>query len=226
MDFKHNSVWADFGLGVGMRKILVVALFAVLSGFSAHAKDVQFSPDTFYILGGMESTQVASVTAPRQQLHDTAKDDLSGPNRSQISFESKLPPGSILVRTGERKLYFILPDQQAIMYRVGVGREGFQWSGQNRISRKAVWPSWHPPDVMIQREAARGHIIPDYMEGGPQNPLGARAMYIGDTDFRIHGTTQPWSIGHAVSSGCIRMLNEHVIDLFDRVQIGARVVVE
>ncbi len=211
-----------------MRKTILVALFLALLNFDAQAKDIQFSPDTFTILGGMgtEQTQVTSIASPRQKNRIVQKDDLSGPNRSQIYFETTLPPGSILVRTGERKLYFILPDQQAIMYRVGVGREGFQWSGQNRISRKAVWPSWRPPDVMIHREAAKGHIIPDFMEGGPQNPLGARAMYIGGSEFRIHGTTQPWSIGHAVSSGCIRMLNEHVIELFDMVQIGARVVVE
>ena len=209
-----------------MRRILVAGLFSMLAGVSAQAKQLQFTPGTFAILGGMEDSQVASVAAPRQKYHKAIKDDVYGPTRSQIAFETQLPPGSILVRTGERKLYFILPDHQAIMYRVGVGREGFQWSGQNHISRKAEWPSWHPPDVMIKREAAKGHIIPEFMEGGPQNPLGARAMYIGSSEFRIHGTTQPWSIGHAVSSGCIRMLNENVIELFDMVQIGARVVVE
>jgi lipoprotein-anchoring transpeptidase ErfK/SrfK len=151
---------------------------------------------------------------------------VSGPNRATIDFQSSLAPGSILVRTGERKLYYILPGGQAIMYRVGVGREGFSWQGTNRISRKAEWPDWRPPSVMITREAERGHIIPAFMPGGPQNPLGARALYIGGTEFRIHGTTQPWSIGHAVSSGCIRMLNEHVIDLFNRVDVGAQVVVE
>ena len=209
-----------------MRKFLVAGLFSILAGVSAQAKQIQFSPGTFAILGAMEDSQVASVAAPRQKHHKANKDDASGPNRSQISFESRLPPGSILVRTGERRLYFILPNHQAIMFRVGVGREGFQWSGQNRISRKAVWPSWRPPEVMIKREAEKGHIIPAFMEGGPQNPLGARAMYIGSSEFRIHGTTQPWSIGHAVSSGCIRMLNENVIELFDLVQVGARVVVE
>ncbi len=209
-----------------MRKIVLAALFSVALSIDAQAKDIQFSPDTFTILGGMEQMQVVSVVAPQQKNRALQNDDHYGPNRVQIYFETNLPPGSILVRTGERKLYFILPGHQAIMYRVGVGREGFQWSGQNRISRKAVWPSWRPPEVMIQREAEKGHIIPEFMEGGPQNPLGARAMYLGNTQFRIHGTTQPWSIGKAVSSGCIRMLNEHVIDLFDRAQIGARVVVE
>ena len=112
------------------------------------------------------------------------------------------------------------------MYPIGVGRDGYTWSGSNSITRKAQWPDWRPPPNMIRREAARGHFIPAHMPGGPQNPLGARALYIGSTEYRIHGTTQPWSIGRAVSSGCIRMLNEHVIDLYDQVQVGARVVVE
>jgi lipoprotein-anchoring transpeptidase ErfK/SrfK len=208
------------------KKLLAGFASAALLGHGAQATEIKFSPDSFTILGAMEETQVASATLPIIPKPKNAQDDLSGPNRSIIVFQSMLIPGSILVRTKERKLYFILPDGQAIMYRVGVGREGFQWSGQNQITRKAMWPDWTPPPVMIKREAAKGHIIPDHMEGGPQNPLGARAMYIGSTDFRIHGTTQPWSIGHAVSSGCIRMLNEHVIDLFDRVKIGAKVVVE
>ena len=107
-----------------------------------------------------------------------------------------------------------------------MGREGFTWSGTNVITRKATWPDWRPPQVMLARERAKGHMIPDFMEGGPQNPLGARAMYIGNTEYRIHGTNQAWSIGFAVSSGCIRMLNAEVIDLHSRVKIGAKVVVE
>jgi lipoprotein-anchoring transpeptidase ErfK/SrfK len=137
-----------------------------------------------------------------------------------------MEPGSILVQTAARKLYYVLPGGQAEMYPIGVGREGFTWSGSNVITRKAEWPDWRPPANMIEREAERGHYIPAHMPGGPNNPLGARALYIGDTEYRIHGTTQPWSIGRASSSGCIRMLNEHVVDLYDRVQVGAKVVVE
>ncbi len=192
----------------------------------AHATQIQFAPETFTIIGGIQDTQVASSARPSILPNQISNDDVSGPDRAIINFDTTLTPGSILVRTAERKLYFILPNGQAIMYRVGVGREGFSWSGRNEISRKAVWPKWTPPKVMIKREAERGHIIPEFMEGGANNPLGARALYIGGTDFRIHGTTQPWSIGHAVSSGCIRMLNEHVIDLYDRVKLGAKVVVE
>ena len=209
-----------------MYKYLLCASVAALVLGQADAKPIQFAPDTFVILGAMEDSQFASAAMPNAQPSRNLDDDVSGPNRTVINFETALAPGSILVRTAERKLYFILPDGQAITYRVGVGREGFSWSGHNQISRKAAWPTWTPPKIMIKREAARGHIIPDFMEGGSNNPLGARALYIGGTDFRIHGTTQPWSIGHAVSSGCIRMLNEHVIDLYDRVKIGAKIVVE
>ncbi len=209
-----------------MYKLFLRVSLATVVLTQAHAKTVNFAPDTFYILGAMPDSQIASATMPNAMPNLKSNDEVSGPNRAVINLQSNLTPGSILVRTAERKLYFILPDGQAIMYRVGVGREGFSWSGQNQISRKAVWPNWTPPKVMIKREAARGHIIPEFMEGGANNPLGARALYIGGTDFRIHGTTQPWSIGHAVSSGCIRMLNEHVIDLYDRVKIGAKIVVE
>jgi lipoprotein-anchoring transpeptidase ErfK/SrfK len=209
-----------------MKLSSAVAVWALVLAGPVMSKTIAITPDTFSILGGMSDTQIAMAVSPKQLPNTYAEDDISGPNRAIIDFSTGLAPGSILVRTAERKLYFILPQGQAIMYRVGVGREGFSWSGTNQISRKATWPDWRPPAVMIQREAERGHIIPDFMAGGPQNPLGARAMYIGSTDFRIHGTTQPWSIGHAVSSGCIRMLNEHVIDLFNRVKVGAKVVVE
>ena len=209
-----------------MLKLFGRAAIASLMISNAFAAQIQFAPDTFSVLGAMDGSQVTSSTMPNMTHGKQQLDDMSGPLRAVINFQTSLAPGSILVRTSERRLYFILPNHQAIMYRVGVGRDGFTWSGQNQVSRKAVWPAWTPPAIMITREAERGHIIPDFMEGGATNPLGARALYIGGTDFRIHGTTQPWSIGHAVSSGCIRMLNEHVIDLYDRVKLGAKIVVE
>ncbi len=143
-----------------------------------------------------------------------------------VPFDRGLPPGSILVQTAQRKLYFVLPNHQAVLYPVGVGKEGFQWSGRNHISRKSEWPGWTPPPEMIRREAKKGRTLPAHMVGGTDNPLGARALYLGNTSYRIHGTTAPWSIGTASSSGCIRMLNEHVIDLYNRARIGAVVVVE
>ncbi len=115
---------------------------------------------------------------------------------------------------------------QARRYGVGVGKPGFEWAGNHTVTRKAEWPDWHPPQEMIEREAAKGHFLPARMDGGPQNPLGARAMYLGSTLYRIHGTNAPWTIGYAVSSGCIRMRNEDVVDLYERVKVGTRVMVQ
>lgn len=139
--------------------------------------------------------------------------------------ESKYAPGTLIVRTPERALYYVLEDGKAIRYSVGVGREGFQWNGSSKIVSKQEWPSWTPPKVMIEREAAKGHYIPAFMEGGPGNPLGARALYIGGSIFRVHGTNNEASIGGAVSSGCIRMMNADVIDLYERVKIGSPIYV-
>lgn len=138
---------------------------------------------------------------------------------------SRYAPGSIIVRTPERRLYYVLGSGKARRYKVGVGREGFQWSGTSRIVDKQEWPHWRPPEEMIKREAAKGHNLPEDMVGGPNNPLGARALYIGGTLYRIHGSNDAASIGSASSSGCIRMLNADVMELYDRVKIGARVYV-
>jgi len=138
-----------------------------------------------------------------------------------VPYEAKFKVGTIVVETGERRLYLILPDGKALKYGIGVGRDGFTWSGQHRISRKAEWPDWTPPAAMRKRVPD----LPAHMKGGPQNPLGARALYIGSTLYRIHGTSEPWTIGQAVSSGCIRLTNEDVIDLYERAQVGALVVV-
>ena len=203
-----------------MRILWVLALSAgvALTAEPAAAGKLQFSPDTFEIYGGLSNSPTRGTTKKTRKIsYNGAK---------TVDFRSELAPGSILVRTYDKKLYFILPNGKAIEYMVGVGREGFTWSGRNKVSRKAVWPDWRPPAVMIEREAANGHYIPDFMPGGPDNPLGARALYIGDTEFRIHGTAQPWTIGGNVSSGCIRMLNEEVIDLYERASVGALVVVE
>lgn len=202
-----------------MRKSILAALAAccILMGPPVFAGQIKFDPGMFKIYGGMTGSQTASLYSPQEA---------PGTSRQIVDFYEPMAPGSILIRTGERRLYYVLPDSKAIMYPVGVGREGFTWTGQDEITRKAIWPDWRPPKVMIEREAKKGHVLPAFMAGGPENPLGARALYIGDTEYRIHGTTQPWSIGRAVSSGCIRMMNHEVIDLFNRVQVGATVVVE
>jgi lipoprotein-anchoring transpeptidase ErfK/SrfK len=142
-----------------------------------------------------------------------------------VAYDGKQAPGTIVIDTKRKFLYLVMAGGKARRYGVGVGKPGFGWTGVERITRKAEWPDWTPPRQMITREAAKGHYIPAHMEGGPNNPLGARALYLGDTLYRIHGTNAPWTIGHNVSSGCIRMRNEDVLDLYDRVPVGAKVVV-
>ncbi len=145
--------------------------------------------------------------------------------RQTVDYTGPFKPNTIVVNTAERRLYYIQPNGKALKYGIGVGREGFTWSGVNTITRKAEWPGWTPPPEMIAREKKKGKILPAFMEGGPNNPLGARAMYIGDTLYRIHGTSEPWTIGTAVSSGCIRLTNDDVSHLYEKVRVGARVVV-
>jgi lipoprotein-anchoring transpeptidase ErfK/SrfK len=138
-----------------------------------------------------------------------------------VFFRSTEPPGTIVVHTSQRFLYLVQGNNRAVRYGIGVGREGFQWAGLLKISRKAEWPDWIPPAEMIQRQP----YLPRWMAGGPGNPLGARALYLGNTIYRIHGTNQPHTIGHAVSSGCFRLVNNDVADLYDRVPVGTKVVV-
>lgn len=142
-----------------------------------------------------------------------------------VRYTGKELPGTIIIDTDARFLYLVLSGGKAQRYGVGVGRPGFEWAGTHTVTRKAEWPAWTPPPEMIAREAERGRILPAMMDGGPDNPLGARALYLGDTLYRIHGSNEPWTIGHAVSSGCIRMRNEDVTDLYARVETGTRVVV-
>ena len=142
-----------------------------------------------------------------------------------VSYDSKQAPGSIFIDTNSKFLYLVLGNGQARRYGVGVGKPGFEWAGTHKVSRKSEWPDWRPPAEMIAREAKKGRNLPAFMEGGSENPLGARAMYLGSSLYRIHGTNQPWTIGQAVSSGCIRMRNEDVVDLYERVKIGAKVTV-
>jgi lipoprotein-anchoring transpeptidase ErfK/SrfK len=142
-----------------------------------------------------------------------------------VEYDSAYSPGTLIIDTQERFLYLVEEPGKARRYGVGVGRPGFEWAGEHKVTRKAEWPGWTPPPEMRKREAAQGKILPQHMEGGPENPLGARALYLGDSIYRIHGTNQPWTIGKAVSSGCIRMRNEDVIDLYERVGVGTTVIV-
>ncbi|MBY5448040.1 L,D-transpeptidase [Rhizobium leguminosarum] len=142
-----------------------------------------------------------------------------------VDYDTTEKPGTIVIDTNNRFLYLVMQGGKARRYGVGVGKPGFEWAGAHKITRKTEWPDWTPPSEMISREAAKGHYLPARMDGGAENPLGARAMYLGSTLYRIHGTNAPWSIGSAVSSGCIRLRNEDVVDLYDRVSVGTRVIV-
>ncbi len=141
--------------------------------------------------------------------------------RLMVSYETREAPGSIVIDTPNTQLYYVLGGGKAIRYGIGVGRDGFTWSGVQTIARKSEWPDWIPPAEMIERQP----YLPRFMAGGPNNPLGARALYLGGTIYRIHGTNAPDTIGGHVSSGCIRMLNEDVVDLYSRVSVGTKVVV-
>jgi len=141
--------------------------------------------------------------------------------RQVVDYRTHEAPGTVIIDTPNTYLYFVLGNGKAVRYGIGVGREGFTWSGTQTVSRKAEWPDWTPPPEMIARQP----YLPRYMAGGPGNPLGARAMYLGSTIYRIHGTNDPSTIGGRVSSGCIRLTNEDVIDLYNRVNIGTKVIV-
>jgi lipoprotein-anchoring transpeptidase ErfK/SrfK len=141
--------------------------------------------------------------------------------RDTVSIDTRYKPGTIIISTSQRRLYYVNGDGTAIQYGVGVGRPGFDWSGIKMVSQKRAWPSWTPPSEMLRRRPD----LPRHMAGGINNPLGARALYLGSSLYRIHGSNEPETIGQAVSSGCIRMTNEDVIDLYNRVRVGARVVV-
>lgn len=141
--------------------------------------------------------------------------------RQMVFFRTNEPPNTLVIHTSERFLYVVMGNNRALRYGIGVGREGFQWAGLQKVSRKAEWPDWTPPPEMIQRQP----YLPRFMAGGPGNPMGARALYLGSTVYRIHGTNQPETIGQAISSGCFRLANGDVIDLFERVPVGAKVII-
>ncbi|WP_298966562.1 L,D-transpeptidase [uncultured Methylobacterium sp.] len=152
---------------------------------------------------------------------DATVPKLSPIPRETVAYTGAYAPGTIVVSTAERRLYYVLGGGQALRYGVGVGRPGFTWAGNQTVTMKREWPDWRPPAQMIRRRPD----LPRYMKGGPENPLGARAMYLGGSLYRIHGSNEPETIGTAVSSGCIRMTNDDVIDLYSRAKVGSRVVV-
>src|SRR5271154_2268459 len=183
--------------GIMRRNLIRAAVWVGLS----------LSAGTAPVLANALDSQLQPVASPVQ--------------RETVPFDGREAPGTILIRTGERRLYFVLPDHQALKYGVGVGRPGFTWAGVTRIGYKREWPDWTQPAQMLKRRPD----LPRHMSGGIDNPLGARALYLAGTLYRIHGSNEPDTIGQAVSSGCIRMTNEDVTDLYERARVGAKVVV-
>ena len=189
---------------------------------------VLLAPTIFSSAASAQTLSYASTqqnSFPSDQTYQaTASDQGILPERLRravVAFNTTEAPGTIIIDTGHTTLYYVLGQGRAIRYGVGVGRKGFTWSGVQTISRKAEWPDWYPPSEMIARQP----YLPRFVAGGPGNPLGARAMYLGSSEYRIHGTNDPSTIGKFVSSGCIRLTNEDVEDLFSRVAVGTKVVV-
>lgn len=175
-----------------------------------------YSPNAAVVPGTQEAP-----SGPRIEDVDPAEPVPDRFRRQTVDYVTTQPAGTIIIDTPNTYLYYVLGGGKAVRYGIGVGREGFTWSGTERISRKAEWPDWRPPTEMIQRQP----YLPRFMAGGPGNPMGARALYLGGTIYRIHGTNEPQTIGKFVSSGCIRMLNNDVEDLFDRANVGTKVVI-
>jgi lipoprotein-anchoring transpeptidase ErfK/SrfK len=168
-----------------------------------------------------DSTDSAAYFFAHQNFPGGGRPQSAAIPRETVTYEGKHAPGTIVVSTKERRLYYVLPNKTAVRYGIGVGRPGFEWGGTQSVTNKREWPDWRPPAQMLRRRPD----LPRHMKGGEDNPLGARALYLGSTLYRIHGSNEPETIGEAVSSGCIRMTNADVIDLYDRVRVGTRVVV-
>jgi lipoprotein-anchoring transpeptidase ErfK/SrfK len=225
-----------------MQRMIATALVASALGASpAYAQLMQFPPDTYrgggnlgggfieLLFGNGAPTPARPAALPAQPQYagvDPATQAMRfemNPiyRRQVVDYPGDETAGTLIIDTPKRFLYLVLEDGKALRYGIGVGRPGFTWAGVKHVSAKREWPDWHPPDEMLKRRPD----LPRYMAGGPENPLGARAMYLGNTLYRIHGSNEPWTIGTQVSSGCIRMRNEDVIDLYQRVKIGTKVVV-
>jgi len=197
-------------------------------------RSIAFSALAGAILTTAASANPLSLLAPDRQTPDQrvvqpmfepqrpATEQVARFKRQIVDYATHEAPGTIVIDTPNTYLYLVLGNGRALRYGIGVGREGFTWAGVQTVTRKTEWPDWTPPPEMLERQP----YLPRFMAGGPGNPLGARAMYLGGTVYRIHGTNAPETIGHAVSSGCFRLVNEQITDLYDRVQVGAKVIVQ
>ncbi|UIJ71282.1 L,D-transpeptidase [Aurantimonas sp. HBX-1] len=223
------------GAVLGTRPVAVGRARPVLRGQPVGARQLVRYPspalDPRYVQGVIGARpgfrpgqpQQVALQRPRQMVPQHHLDPVYLPQ--DVAYQGKETPGTIVVDTGSKFLYHVGKNGTARRYGVGVGKPGFAWKGRHPITRKAEWPSWTPPKEMIVRERRNGRILPAHMKGGEANPLGARALYLGSTLYRIHGTNQPWTIGQSVSSGCIRMRNQDVMELYERVNVGTKVVV-
>ena len=209
----------------GILGVCVLSASPVLAApydpFGTNSGEDYYSSDPAYGYGRTTDDPYGYPATAGQGYQAAPQAQVAPIPREIVAFEGNYKPGTIVVSTAERRLYFVMPKGEALRYGVGVGRPGFTWSGVKTVTAKKEWPSWTPPAAMIDRRPD----LPRYMAGGVENPLGARAMYIGSTEYRIHGSNEPDTIGQAVSSGCIRMTNEDVTDLYERVKVGAKVVV-
>jgi len=197
------------------------SLTALIAAAALSCGPAQAEP-LFAFLNAPTQNQIAPQYAPTEQ--SAADADVQADPRLQrqvVGYASNEAPGTVIIDTPHTVLYYVLGNGKAIRYGIGVGRQGFTWAGVKQVARKAEWPDWYPPQEMIARQP----YLPRMVAGGPGNPLGARAMYLGNSEYRIHGTNDPTTIGKHVSSGCIRLTNADVEDLYSRVQVGAKVIV-
>jgi lipoprotein-anchoring transpeptidase ErfK/SrfK len=211
------------GLTLTTRRISAVlgALAIGTFAFSGSANAAPLPLFPFFMTPPIQLQPTPQVQAPESDDQGTAVEQPARFRRQVVSYATREAPGTIIIDTPNTYLYLVMGNGQAMRYGIGVGRDGFTWSGVQTISRKAEWPAWTPPPEMIARQP----YLPRHMAGGPGNPLGARAMYLGGTIYRIHGTNMPETIGTQVSSGCIRLTNQDVADLYSRVNVGTKVIV-
>jgi lipoprotein-anchoring transpeptidase ErfK/SrfK len=201
---------------MSMRTCFLAGLLVAVAGFAG-----AFAPASADVI----SDEILTGGAPRGRLPGSFWGGSGGGYspipRTTVNYAGNHAPGTIVINTSERRLYLVLGNGQALRYGIGVGRIGFTWAGVTRVVAKKEWPDWTPPPQMLRRRPD----LPRHMKGGPENPLGARAMYLGSSLYRIHGSNEPETIGTAVSSGCFRLTNDDVIDLYNRVRVGAKVIV-
>jgi len=216
-----------------MNRIAAVLLSSLaLAGSFATVASAESRADKPVLMASLENKNtktgwLAVLTEDKPSKKQRIRKDIhtSPIPRQLVDFTEAVAPGTIIVDNSDRRLYHVLGNGTAVAYGISVGRDGFIWTGAEKVTAKAEWPTWNPPADMRRREAKKGHILPKTMKGGINNPLGARALYLGSTEYRIHGTNQPSSIGQAMSSGCIRMANEDVEHLYAQVTIGTQVIV-